>query len=69
MSLLLIYLETDEWVPVDMGRCFLQNSRVPAELWTVPAGRHAQLMKSPHRAAYEAKILAYFDNAVAHSRP
>lgn len=68
-SLLLIYSATDEWVPLKMGQRFQRNSRVPAELWTVPQGRHAQLMKSPGKAAYEAKILAYFDHAVAHPRP
>lgn len=68
-SLLLIYCETDEWTPVVMGQRFQQNSRVPTELWTVPTGRHAQLMKSPHKAAYEAKILAYFDAASTLPRP
>ena len=68
-SLLLIYSETDEWTPVAMGQRFQQNSPVPTELWTVPEGRHAQLMKSPHKGAYEAKILAYFDHAVANLRP
>ena len=68
-SLLLIYSETDEWAPVEMGQRFQRNSRVPAELWTVPQGRHAQLMQSPSKTAYEAKILEYFDRAVAHPRP
>jgi alpha-beta hydrolase superfamily lysophospholipase len=64
-SVLFIYPETDEVTPVAMGRRFVANSRVPAELWTLPEGKHAQLMKAPGRAAYEAKILAYFDQAVA----
>lgn len=67
-SLLLIYSEADAWVPVEMGRRFQANSRVPAELWTLPEGQHAQLMKSPGRAAYEAKIVDYFDRAVARQR-
>ena len=68
-SLLLIYSETDPWTPVEMGQRFQRNSAVPTELWTVPEGRHAQLMKSPHQAAYQAKILDYFDQAVAQPRP
>ena len=68
-SLLFIYSATDDWAPVAMGQRFQRNSPVPAELWTVAQGKHAQLMKSPHQAAYQAKILAYFDHAVASARP
>ena len=67
-SLLLIYSETDDWTPVEMGRRFQRNSPVPTELWTVPVGRHAQLMKSAHKAAYEAKMVAYLNQATAQPR-
>lgn len=53
-SRLFIYSETDDWGPVSMGQRFQRNSPVPAELWTVAQGQHAQLMKSPHHAAYQA---------------
>lgn len=68
-SLLFIYSHTDELAPVAMGQRFLHNSPVPAELWTAAQGEHARLMQSPCRAAYQAKILAYFDHAVAYPRP
>ena len=57
-SLLLVYSETDPITPAAMGRRLQQRSAVPTELWTVPAGRHTDLLNSPHRAAYVAKLLA-----------
>ena len=63
-SLLLIYSNTDDWTPVAMGKVFLANSSVPTELWTVDNAEHAAIMKSAHRAAYEEKIISYFDSQV-----
>lgn len=58
-NLLLIYSESDEWTPVEMGKKFLANSPVPAELWVVKNAYHAQMMKSEHKADYEMKLLDF----------
>ena len=63
-SLLFIYSESDAWTPVTMGERYQKNASVPAELWTVKAAEHAQIMKSGYRAAYEEKILSFFDKNV-----
>ncbi len=63
-SLLFIYSESDAWTPVSMGEQYRSNSPVPTELWTVEVAEHAQLMKSSHRAAYQEKILSFFDENV-----
>lgn len=63
-SLLLIYSESDEWVPVDMGRRFLNNSPVKTELWTVKNAGHASMMKSGHKEIYTRKILEYFNESL-----
>jgi hypothetical protein len=57
-SLLLIYSYADELVSVEMGP-------VPTELWTVESAEHILLMKSPHKDAYQEKIISYFNQAVA----
>lgn len=63
-SLLLIYSENDDWTPVSMGKSFKENSPVPTELWTVKNAQHAAIMKSEHKAAYEQKIVSYFDSSL-----
>jgi alpha-beta hydrolase superfamily lysophospholipase len=65
-SLLLIYSETDDWTPVEMGRRFQKNSPIAAELWTVKNAKHAAIMKSEHKAEYQAKILDFFHRATQH---
>ena len=62
-SLLLIYSKSDEWIPVEMGAKFKENSPVDTELWTVDNAKHASIMKSEHRDDYTKKILDYFDSA------
>lgn len=61
-SLLLIYSENDDWTPISMGKIFMENSSVPTELWTVTKAKHAAIMKSEHKAAYEQKIVSYFNS-------
>lgn len=63
-SLLLIYAEDDEWVPLGMGERFLLNSSVPTELWTVKSARHAEIARSDYKDDYFRKILNYFDDQV-----
>ncbi len=63
-SLLFIYSESDTWTPVEMGERYQKNSPVPTELWTVAQAEHAKIMKSNYRAAYEKKILSFFDENV-----
>jgi len=63
-SILYIYSEKDELTPVEMGKRFLQNTIVPANLFTVKNAEHAQIMKSEHREEYQNKILHYFNEAV-----
>lgn len=60
-SLLLIYSDTDEWTPVEMGERLKANSPVPTELWTVENAAHTGIMKSAHQEEYKQKILAYFN--------
>ncbi|NEQ53842.1 MAG: alpha/beta hydrolase [Leptolyngbya sp. SIO3F4] len=61
-SLLLIYSKNDAWVPFEMGERFLANSPVSTELWSVEDAKHAEIMKSPYKDAYQATIIAYFTN-------
>ena len=63
-SLLLIYSQSDRWTPVSMGERYRERAPVPTELWLVEQAEHAQIMKSDHRAAYQKKILAFFDENV-----
>ncbi|HEY5825780.1 MAG TPA: alpha/beta hydrolase [Cyclobacteriaceae bacterium] len=63
-SLLLIYSKADDWVSVEMGRRFKENSPVETELWTVDNARHASIMKSEHRNDYQQKILDYFESSI-----
>jgi hypothetical protein len=63
-SLLLIYSKTDDWVDVEMGSRFKENSPVATELWTVDNAKHASIMKSAHKNEYSKKILDYFNTNV-----
>ena len=64
-SMLLIYSRSDAWVPLTMGERFRDNAPVPTELWVVDHAKHAEIMKSAHRAAYQQKIVEYFEASVA----
>jgi len=61
-SLLLIYSESDKWMPVEMGKRFEKNSPVPTELWIVEKAEHAEIMNSEHKEAYCEKIIDYFND-------
>lgn len=63
-SLLLIYSESDEWVPLELGKRFKANSPVPTELWTLTEAKHAEIAKSAHREVYFDKIVSYFESGV-----
>lgn len=63
-SILLIYSDSDNWTPVEMGRVFKENSSVPAELWTVSKATHASIMKSEHKLEYEQKIISFFNSQI-----
>jgi predicted alpha/beta-fold hydrolase len=63
-SLLLIYSHADEWVPVEMGMRFKENSPVTTAFWTVQNANHAAIMKSEHRAIYSDRILTYFEDSI-----
>jgi alpha-beta hydrolase superfamily lysophospholipase len=63
-SLLLIYSKSDDWIPVEMGRKFKENSPVETELWTVDNAKHASIMKSEHRDDYAKKIIDYFNTSI-----
>lgn len=63
-SLLFIYSEADQWVPVSMGKRYKLNSAIPAELWTVKESKHAEIMKSTEREAYKNKIVHFFNREV-----
>ena len=64
-SLLLIYSRSDEWIPLTMGERFRANAPVPTELWVVDQAKHAEIMKSTYREAYQQKIIAYFNDSVS----
>jgi predicted alpha/beta-fold hydrolase len=63
-SILFIYSLTDDWTPVLMGEKFKANCKIKSELWTVAESKHAMMMKSEYKQAYEQKILHYFEEAV-----
>lgn len=63
-SMLLIYSKADTLTPLDMGRRFQKNSPVPTELWVVNDAKHAEIIKSKHKDAYQRKILDYFNTSV-----
>jgi Serine aminopeptidase, S33 len=60
-SLLFIYSNDDELVSPEMGERFKNNSPVPSELWTVKNAKHAQIMKSEYKDAYQKKIVQFFN--------
>ncbi len=62
-SVLFIYSASDAWTTVSMGERFQKNCPVDAEIWTVEDAKHAMIMKSRHKDAYEQKILDYFDKS------
>ena len=64
-SILWIYSHADVWTPVAMGERYIKNCPIPSELWTVQDAKHAMMMKSSHQAAYQEKLIAYFDRAVS----
>ena len=64
-SILFIYSRTDAWVPFEMGGRYQARCPVPSELYEVPEGVHAQLMKSPHAEAYRAHLLEYLQRQTA----
>ncbi|MDX2283358.1 MAG: alpha/beta hydrolase [Bacteroidia bacterium] len=68
-QLLLIYTEADEWIPASAGAQFRERSPVPAELWTVPDAKHAQIHRSAHQAAYYDRIFRFFEAGVLACRP
>lgn len=63
--LLFIYTEADEWMPVEMGQRFQQNSPLPAELWTVPDAKHAQIHRSEHKEVYSERIFRFYEECLA----
>jgi pimeloyl-ACP methyl ester carboxylesterase len=63
-SILLIYSENDDWVPIEMGNRYKANIPIPVELWTVKNAKHAEFMKSDFRNEYEQKIIHYFNTEV-----
>jgi alpha-beta hydrolase superfamily lysophospholipase len=63
-SLLLIYSKTDDWVSVEMGKKFKENSPVATELWIVNNAKHASIMKSDYKDDYTRKILEYFESSI-----
>ncbi|HWK05870.1 MAG TPA: alpha/beta hydrolase [Puia sp.] len=63
-SLLLIYSKADDWTPMEMGERFKANSPVATELWTVDTAKHASIMKSEEKIAYQEKIVSYFNSQI-----
>lgn len=59
-SILFIYSQTDDWIPVSMGERYLENCNLKSELWTVANAKHASIMKSEYQEEYKQKILTYF---------
>jgi hypothetical protein len=49
-----------------MGERFQKACAVPSELWTVPAAKHAMIMKSSFSEQYKEKILRYFETSSNH---
>ncbi len=63
-SILYIYSKSDELIPYEMGERFHKNTSIPSELWSVPNAKHAAIMKSESKDAYQDKIIDYFDESV-----
>lgn len=63
-SILYIYSEGDDWIPVEMGKTLLENTNVPAEFWLAKEAAHAEIMKSSDKLKYQERILEYFNQEV-----
>jgi len=59
-SILYIYSESDQWTPVSMGKRFMENTPVDAELWTVKNAVHAKIITSKYSDSYKDKVLDFF---------
>lgn len=66
-SVLFIYSKTDIYTPLEMGKRYLANSPVPADLWVMEKAGHAEAMASPQKEDYQKRLLDYFNDSVAAS--
>jgi pimeloyl-ACP methyl ester carboxylesterase len=67
-SILFIYSEKDTWTPLEMGKRYLENCSVPAELYILKNATHANVMKSIDREDYSLKIIDYLDKETFKTR-
>jgi predicted alpha/beta-fold hydrolase len=63
-SILYIYSESDNWVPVEMGKKLQQNTNVSTEFWLAKDAQHAEIMKSSDKETYQERILEFFNQEV-----
>ncbi len=63
-SILFIYSEKDSWTPIEMGKRFLENCTIPAELFILKNAEHANATKSIDKELYFEKIISYFDSEI-----
>jgi pimeloyl-ACP methyl ester carboxylesterase len=63
-SILFIYSEKDTWTPIEMGKRYLENCPIPAELFILKNAEHANVTKSIDKDIYFKKIISYFDSQV-----
>ena len=61
-SILFIYSQIDNWVPLEMGKKFQENCNVKSELFVLKNAQHANISKSIDKELYFNKILNYFNN-------
>ncbi len=63
-TVLYVYSEGDNWVPVKMGKTLQENTNVSTEFWLAKEADHAEIMKSPDKELYQVRILDFFNKEV-----
>jgi len=66
-SILYIYSESDTWVPVSMGKILQKNTLIPTQFWLATNAKHAEIMKSSDKGAYQKRIIEYFNQEIEKS--
>lgn len=60
-SILFIYSENDDWVPLEMGKRYHANCNIPSELYTVSDAKHAEIGRSEYSKAYFSALLRFIE--------
>lgn len=64
-SMLLVYSETDTYVPISMGAQIAHRSNVATTLWTIPQAEHIKIVKSEFKEIYFERLAQFIAESFA----